>query len=683
MDGIISVLKDLYIRMMVWLGAAPPSGYEHLVEKKPSAKKPAKPAPAKPPQKVEPPPVKPKPVAPPKATSPEPIKIEPKPVAPAKPEPPAPVKVEPTPVEPAKVAPPEPIKIEPKPVAPAKPEPPAPVKIEPEPVAPVKTTPPEPIKIEPKPVAPAKPVPPAPVKVEPKPAPPERLTVDRNREWLEARKPTPQEQAQAPKIAPPPPTVPAAEMVFKYEVQRGDTLNAVARKYGLTVKELLEANAIDDADRIYPGQKLVIPGYMLPGPELETEAAGVVTARTAPAVGDQFVYTVAGGDTLNTIAKRYGTTVRELIEANNLADPQRIHVGQKLVIPGVLKSAKAEVETNPNFPPIGPLTAVRALYVSYFATGHQETREQILQLLATTELNAVVIDAKSNEGWLTYPTQNSLAHEIGADRPAARDFEVFMQQLKDREIYTIARIVTFKDPLLAAHQPELAVKTDSGALWQDGEKSYWCDPFLQPIWEYNIQLAAEAAHLGFDEIQFDAVRFPTKSQAGTPQFSQDATKESRVAAITGFLSMARGQLAPFGVKISARASGYTCWRKDDNLIGQDIERMSEYLDVLCPMLYPSTFHVGIPGYKIPVAYPYEVVFESAKQAVERLNGLNCVVRPWLQDFQDYRFDKRTYRKDEIQAQIKGCFDAGSEGFMVWNPNAKYTAAAYAPVKTKS
>jgi len=657
MDGIISVLKDLYIRMMVWLGAAPPSGYEHLVEKKPSAKKPAKPAPVKPPQKVEPPPAKPKP--------------------------PAPVKVEPKPVAPAKVAPPKPVKIETEPVTPVKIAPPKPVKIETEPVTPVKIAPPEPVKVEPKPVAQPKPEPPVPVKVEPKPvAPPERLTVDKNREWLEARKPTLQEQAQAPKVAPPP-TIPAAEMVFKYEVQRGDTLNAVARKYGLTVKELLEANAIDDADRIYPGQKLVIPGYMLPGPELETEAAGGVPARSAPAVSDQFVYTVAGGDTLNTIAKRYGTTVRELIEANNLADPQRIHVGQKLVIPGVLKSAKAEVETNPNFPPIGPLTAIRALYVSYFATGHQETRGQILQLLTTTELNAVVIDAKSNEGWLTYPTQNSLAHEIGADQPAARDFEAFMQQLKDRGIYTIARIVTFKDPPLAAHQPELAVKTDSGALWQDGEKSYWCDPFLQPTWEYNIQLAAEAAHLGFDEIQFDAVRFPTKSQVGTPQFSQDATKESRVAAITGFLSMARGQLAPFGVKISVRASGYTCWRKDDNLIGQDIEKMSEYLDVLCPMLYPSTFHVGIPGYKIPVAYPYEVVFESAKQAVERLNGLNCVVRPWIQDFQDYRFDKRTYRKDEIQAQIKGCFDAGSAGFMVWNPNAKYTAAAYAPVKTKS
>jgi hypothetical protein len=165
-------------------------------------------------------------------------------------------------------------------------------------------------------------------------------------------------------------------------------------------------------------------------------------------------------------------------------------------------------------------------------------------------------------------------------------------------------------------------------------------------------------------------------------FSQEATKETRVAAITSFLSIARGQLRPYGVRVSADTLGYTSWRKDDTLIGQDIERMGQYLDVLCPMLYPSTFGSGIPGYKMAVAYPYEVVYESAQRAVSRVRALGCAVRPWIQDFPDYRFDKRIYGKEEIQAQIKACFDAGCAGFMTWDHRIKYTDGAYAPARVQ-
>ncbi len=107
--------------------------------------------------------------------------------------------------------------------------------------------------------------------------------------------------------------------------------------------------------------------------------------------------------------------------------------------------------------------------------------------------------------------------------------------------------------------------------------------------------------------------------------------------------------------------------------------MGQYIDVLSPMLYPSTFGSGIPGYKFAIAYPYEIVHKSAQRAVTRLAKFNCTVRPWIQDFPDYRFDKRVYGKEEIQAQIKGCFDAGSGGFIVWDPRVKYTDGAYAPV----
>jgi hypothetical protein len=420
-------------------------------------------------------------------------------------------------------------------------------------------------------------------------------------------------------------------------------------------------------------------------PALEPEP----TPHLIPPLPDQFfIHTVTRGDTLNGIAKRYGVTVSDLIEINQLEQPDVLRLGQQLRIPGVAGAPRFElivpspvVGSDPTFLPLGPAQAIRALYVSYFAIGHPETRQHIFDLLDTTELNAVVLDAKGDDGWITYPTQVPLAREIGADRPMVKDFDEVMGQFKARGIYTIARLVSFKDSLLAKNYPEYAVKIGGSAdVAANREYLSWTDPFLKPVWDYNLQLAVEAAQMGFDEIQFSHVRFPTPSQAGVLQFSQEATKETRVAAITGFLSIARGQLSPFGVKVAADALGYTCWRKDDTLIGQDIERMAQYLDVLSPMLYPSTFGSGIPGYKFAIAHPYEVVYESAQRAVSRVAPLGCAVRPWIQDFPDYRFDKRVYGKEEIQAQIKGCFEAGCAGFMVWDHRVKYTDGAYAPVR---
>ncbi|MDX1521793.1 MAG: putative glycoside hydrolase, partial [Anaerolineae bacterium] len=462
----------------------------------------------------------------------------------------------------------------------------------------------------------------------------------------------------APVAEPEPVTVePAAQpqpfdpaTAFRYEVQRGDTLNSVARRYGITVKDLIDTNDIANPNLIYPGQKLIIPGYMTPPPaQAETTAPSAppieeeTPVRAAPP-SEYVIHTVTVGDTLSAIAKRYGVTVRQLVETNQIEDPTGIRPQQKLIIPGVTQppaqpqpdpvapSAEVEAEAAPvstpappepqpalkpapappaaldsDSPAIGSRDAIRAIYVSYFALGHPDFREHMLKLLDTTEFNAVVIDVKGDHGFITYPTQHPTAQEIGAARPTARDFAEVMAHLKTRRAYTIARIVTFKDSPLAKSHPDYAVKTAGGELWHDREQLRWCDPFLKPVWDYNIQLAIEAAQKGFDEIQFDFLRFPIPSQLGPPQFSQEVSKETRVAAITGFLSAVSGQLHSVGVKVSAATFGYTCWRKDDTQIGQDIERMAEYLDVLCPMLYPSTFGSGIPGYKQAVAHPYEIV----------------------------------------------------------------------------
>jgi hypothetical protein len=269
-----------------------------------------------------------------------------------------------------------------------------------------------------------------------------------------------------------------------------------------------------------------------------------------------------------------------------------------------------------------------------------------------------------------------LAQNIDAAHPSAVDFSELMDFFKANNVYTIARIVTFKDPPFANAYPEWAVQREKGGLWHDRDRLAWVDPFIQATWKYNADLAAEAARRGFDEIQFDFVRFPTRSQDGVPHFSKSPSQQLRVASITAFLSYVRGWLSPLGVSVAANVFGYTCWREDDTLIGQDIWRMAQHLDVLCPMLYPSTFGSGVPGYENAVAFPYEIVYESTKRAVHRIGTLDCRVRPWLQDFPDYRFDGRVYGRAEIRAQMLGSFDGGGHGYMAWNPRIKYTIRAY-------
>ncbi|MEC4672158.1 MAG: putative glycoside hydrolase, partial [Nitrospirota bacterium] len=192
---------------------------------------------------------------------------------------------------------------------------------------------------------------------------------------------------------------------------------------------------------------------------------------------------------------------------------------------------------------------------------------------------------------------------------------------------------------------------------------------------YNIAIAIEAATKGFDEIQFDYIRFPSDGDLREALFSQPSTEKARRAAITGFLKRARSALSPFGVKIAVAVFGYTVWGADDTGIGQNIEDLARYVDVLSPMLYPSSFHLGIPGYPAAIDHLYELAHQSTKRAVKRIQGTGTVVRPWLQDFRDYAFDRRKFSPQEIRDQMEGVLDAGGKGWMLWNPGVRYTREA--------
>lgn len=323
---------------------------------------------------------------------------------------------------------------------------------------------------------------------------------------------------------------------------------------------------------------------------------------------------------------------------------------------------------------------VRALYMTFYSIGSQDFRAHIFDLLENTEANAVVIDVKGDRGYVAFPSQVPLASQIGAqDYLTMKDIDDLMAYFKAKNIYTIARIVTFKDDPLARARPDLAVRNGhTGGLWVDNEGLAWTDPFQPEVWDYNIAIAREAAEKGFDEVQFDYIRFPTDGDVNGAVFSQPSTEETRQAAIRGFLTRARQALQPLGVKLAVDTFGYTTWRDDDMGIGQKLEDLASLVDVISPMVYPSTFQDGIPGYRYAVAHPYEIVYYSLEKALDRVADTTVEIRPWLQDFPDYAFDRRPYTASDVLAEKKAAYDAGASGWMLWDPRVKYTRDALAP-----
>jgi hypothetical protein len=334
---------------------------------------------------------------------------------------------------------------------------------------------------------------------------------------------------------------------------------------------------------------------------------------------------------------------------------------EQVLIP--LSSTPQEIKLIPFTP--------KGLYLSFFGIGDRNLRESAIKLMQETELNTLVIDVKGDRGMIPYKSSIPLATEVGAQRTiTVKEMAYLMKALKAKGIYTIARIVVFKDNLLALARPDWAVKTPTGEIWHDRENLAWVDPFNKEVWDYNIRIALEAAQYGFDEIQFDYVRFPEPSGL---RFSMPNTGENRVNAVSGFLMEARRRLTSYNIFLTADIFGYVCWNLNDTKIGQRLEDLVTHLDYICPMLYPSGFQYGIPGYRNPVANPYEIIYLSLKRAQERTNFPSNRFRPWLQAFRDYAFDGRYFNDKEIMGEVKAAEEFGSHGWMLWNPRNSYSS----------
>ncbi len=318
---------------------------------------------------------------------------------------------------------------------------------------------------------------------------------------------------------------------------------------------------------------------------------------------------------------------------------------------------------------------IRALYLNPTVTTSPAQIKNLIDVINTTNANAVVIDIK--EEWVWYDSDVTFFREAGTVRPAY-DIDTLLQQFADNDIYTIARHVLFKDSTVAEVYPDLAVRdVTTGGPWRDINDVAWVNPFIEELWEPNIDLAVEAAKAGFDEIQYDYVRFPTDGDLSTMDFGVEFTQARRENAIEGFLALSRERLLPTGARQSADVFGFTMVVDDDLGIGQNFAQLAEHVDYLSPMVYPSHYsddQFGLPG--SPNDYPYEIVEISLQGGIERLGGEASQIRPWLQDFSFYGMP--TYTTQMVRAQIQAADDLGTSGWMLWDPENRYRLANLDP-----
>jgi hypothetical protein len=320
----------------------------------------------------------------------------------------------------------------------------------------------------------------------------------------------------------------------------------------------------------------------------------------------------------------------------------------------------------------------RGIYLTGNTAGSSERLDQLLQMIDRTELNSVVIDIKDATGYLLYDSKLPLVNEIGGKNVLIPDLPGLVKTLKQHNIYAIARIVVFEDPVLSEEKPALAVHSkSSGGVWQDFNGLGWTNPLNPEVWDYNISIAKEAASMGFDEIQFDYVRFPSDGNLDDFDFDgQDRPNmEGRRAAIKAFLHRAQEQLAPMGVSLSADIFGLTMWATDNDLgIGQKLEDIAAEVDYVSPMVYPSHFYPGNLGYDNPADHPYEVIYQSLVEGSKMLTGARALVRPWLQDFSL----GTEYTPPMVKAQIQASEDFKTSGWLLWNAGNEYTDSVLRP-----
>ena len=321
---------------------------------------------------------------------------------------------------------------------------------------------------------------------------------------------------------------------------------------------------------------------------------------------------------------------------------------------------------------------VKGIYVTGSVAG-SAAMEELIALTDQTELNAMVIDVKNDDGSITWKMDKGSIEDTGACVSYIPDLPQLMTKLKEHHIYTIARIVCFKDPYLAEAKPELALKKPDGSPVTDANGLAFVNPCRREVWDYIIEVAEEASRAGFDEIQFDYVRFPIGKEADEADYGVDLQKETKEEIITDFLTYAAERFDETGIVFGADVFGTIIGSADDvERVGQNYKTIGSVADVLSPMVYPSHYANGVFGIEVPDAQPYETVLQALQGSDRELQEIpeesRAVVRPWLQSFTaGWVPGHIPYGGEEIRQQIQAVYDAGYEEWILWNASNHYSA----------
>ncbi len=360
--------------------------------------------------------------------------------------------------------------------------------------------------------------------------------------------------------------------------------------------------------------------------------------------------------------------------------------------------------------------AVRGVYYTNWSVGTPSFRKSMLSLLSSTTLNAVVIDVKDYSGRVGFNMDVKEVTDMGSVQDRVPDIKELIGQLHSMGIYIIGRVATFQDPFAVNARPEWAViDKRTGKPWRDSGGAYWLDPNNHEAWKYISSIGHGAYDLGFDEINFDYIRFPSDGAVSSAVYSSSTiyyktasviksastTKTTATSSITNtsvtvakprimnkpavlksFFSYLHDQFAPDDIPISVDVFGQTTSDSGDMGIGQHLENAFPYFTAIAPMVYPSHYITGFIGYKNPADYPYQIVKYSMDMAVDRAKAASSsplIFRPWLQAFDL----GATYTPDMVRTQIRATYDAGLTSWLLWNAGSIYKRDAIATVVQKT
>jgi hypothetical protein len=310
----------------------------------------------------------------------------------------------------------------------------------------------------------------------------------------------------------------------------------------------------------------------------------------------------------------------------------------------------------------------KGIYLTAYSAGSEKKVDAMIDLINQTELNAVVIDIKDYSGLVLYDSNVPLVNELDLEDDRIGDVAALIDKLHEHDIYVIARQTVFQDPILARKKSEWAIHARYGSVWHDNKGLAWVDPTAEDVWGYNVAIAKEAIALGFDEINFDYVRFP--SDGNLSQVVYTNGDKSRSEVMGEFFAFLDQELSDEPAWISIDMFGFVMERHDGISIGQRLEDAVDHIDYISPMMYPSHYPSGHLGLLNPAANPGAVIENGMQKGIPYFEGKRASVRPWIQAFHL----GATYDASRIRAQIDMVEKYSDAGWLMWNAANRYSIA---------